>query len=166
MIAIEICHNIIEAAGDIVLVRYDKTVGAKLIEIAARPKPNMQNLLVRAYAQGLCEFSLTTLFPLTYEQAEQLIREEENNFRTYGIAYGWLLQQNEAIILENVINEFKQLATLYLGSVGIPVPPEPLLTLLLQISFKAAIGLIENDYMPEVMATIEMVKKNMVKEVK
>lgn len=165
-VAVEICHNIVEAAGDIVLVRYDRSAGKKLVEIAARPKPNMQNLMARAYTQGLFEFSQTTAAPLTYEEAEQLIRNEENNFRTSCIAYGWLLQQDESLILENVINEFKQLAVVYLNAVGLPIPDETTLTALLQASFNLAIGLIENDYMPEIMATIAMVKRNMVKEVK
>ncbi|MBP6059409.1 MAG: hypothetical protein KA522_01400 [Candidatus Saccharicenans sp.] len=43
-----------------------------------------------------------------------------------------------------------------------PVP----LTALLQASFEAAIGLVENDYLPEIMATVDMLKKGMVKEVK
>jgi len=37
---------------------------------------------------------------------------------------------------------------------------------LLQASFQAAIGLIETDYMTEIMATVDMLKKAMVKEVK
>lgn len=165
-IAIEICHNIIEAAGDIVLVRYDKTVGAKLMEIAARPKPTMQNLMVRAYAQDLFHFSETTSAPLTYLAAESFIRAAEEEFRKSCIAYGWLLQQDEAIILENIIAQFKQLAQAYFTALGLPIPDDDLLTALLQVSFQVAIGLIENDYMPEIMATIEFVKKNMVKEIK
>jgi len=43
--------------------------------------------------------------------------------------------------------------------------PAPL-TSLLQTSFQAAIGPIENDYLPEIMATVDMLKKGMVKEVK
>jgi len=43
-----------------------------------------------------------------------------------------------------------------------PVP----LIVLLQASFEAAIGLIENDYLPEIMATVDRLKKGMVKEIK
>lgn len=165
-VALEVCHNIIEAAGDIILVRYDRTLGAKIVQIAARPKTNMQNLMARAYARDLADFSQTTTAPLTLAEAEQFIRATENEFRTSCIAYGWLLQQDEAIILENVIAQFKQLATAYFTALGLPVPDDALLTALLQASFQAAIGLIENDYLPEIMATIEMLKKGMVKEVK
>ncbi|MGQ9801329.1 MAG: hypothetical protein ACUVRL_06675 [Candidatus Saccharicenans sp.] len=165
-VALEICHNIIEAAGDIVLVRYDRSLGAKIMQIAIRPKPNMQNLMVRAYAQGLTDFSQGTAAPLTHAEAEQLIRNEENNFRTSCIAYGYLLQQDEATILDNVISEFKNLASVYLTAYGLPVPDDITLTALLQGSLQAAIVLIENDYLPEIMATINMVKKGMVKEVK
>lgn len=165
-VALEVCHNIIEAAGDIVLVRYDRSLGAKIIQIAARPKTNMQNLMVRAYAQGLADFSQTTAAPLTLAEAEQFIRATENDFRTSCISYGWLLQQDEATILENVMAQFKQLAAAYFTALGLPVPDDALLTALLQGAFQAAIGLIENDYMPEVMATIDMLKKGMIKEVK
>lgn len=165
-VALEVCHNIIEAAGDIVLVRYDHSLGAKIMQIAARPKTNMQNLMVRAYAKGLSDFSQTTAAPLTPAEAEQFIRATENEFRTSCIAYGWLLQQDEATILENVMAQFKQLATAYFTALGLPVPDDTLLAALLQGAFQAAIGLIENDYMPEIMATIEMLKKGMVKEVK
>lgn len=164
-IALEICHNIIEATGDIVLVRYDASVGAKLLEIASRPKPHMQNLVVRAYAQGLSDASASFGFYLTPVEAEQLIRSEEGNFRTSCIAYGFLLQQDESIIMANVIEQFKQLAYVYLGLYGIPVPSDPELEALLQVSFTVAISLIQNDYMDEILATIDMVKRNMVKEV-
>lgn len=47
---------------------------------------------------------------------------------------------------------------------GIPVPPDPLLEALLGASFSGAMAIIEGDYMDEIMATIAMVKRNMVKE--
>jgi hypothetical protein len=165
-IGLEICHNIIEAAGDIVLARHDGSVGAKLMEIALRPKPHMQNLMVRAYAQGLADASGSLGYPITIVQAEQLIRSEEEGFRTSCIAYGYLLQQDESIILDNVMAQFKQLAQVYLALNGLPVPDDATLTSLLQVSFQVADGLIKDDYMKEIQATITMVKRNMVKEAK
>lgn len=164
-VALEVCHNIIEAAGDIVLVRHDRSLGLKLMQIVARPKTNMQNLMVRAYANDLAEFSRLTPFPLSLAEAEQFIRVVENEFRTSCIAYGWLLQQDEAVILENVILQFKQLAVAYFTALGLPIPDDTLLTALLQASFQVALELIQNDYMPEIMATLEMLRKGMVKEV-
>ena len=163
-IGVEICHNIIEAAGDIVLARHDASVGAKLMEIALRPKPHMQNLMVWAYAQGLSDDSGALGYPITLAQAEQLIRSEETNFRTTCIGYGYLLQQDESIILANVIEQFKELAVVYLAASGLPVPDEATLTALLQVSFQVALPLIQDDYMNEILATIDMVKRNMVKE--
>lgn len=162
----QVCHNIIEAAGDIVLARYDPSVGAKLVDIVLRPKPHMQNLMAKAYAQDLSDASAPLGFPLTTAQAEQLIRTEEENFRTSCIAYGYLLQQDESVIMANVIAQFKQLASAFLSLYNIPVPPDPQLEMLLQVSFTVAISLIESDYIDEVLATIDMVKRNMVKEVK
>jgi hypothetical protein len=54
----------------------------------------------------------------------------------------------------------------YLQAVGFPVPDDATLNALLQASFNLSISLNKNDYMPEIMATIAMVKRNMVKEVK
>ena len=165
-VGVDICHNVIEAAGDIVLARNDTSVGAKLMEIALRPKPHMQNLMVRAYAQGLSDVSGSYGYPINLSQAEQLIRSEEEGFRTSCIAYGFLLQQDESIILANVIAQFKQLAQVFLALYGLPVPDDATLTALLQVSFQAADDLIKDDYMGEILATIAMVKRNMVKEVK
>ncbi len=162
-VAVEICHNIIEAAGDIVLARYDSSVGAKLEEIALLPKPHMQNLMVRAYAKDLSDFSALTSYPMSRVEAEQFIRAVETDFRMSCISYGYLLQQDEAVILANVIEQFKQLAQVYLLSVGLPVPDDPTLTALLQVAFQVADSLIADDYMNEIQATIHMVKKNMVK---
>jgi len=163
-IALEICHNIVEAAGDIVLARFDSSVGANLMEIASRPKPHMQNLMVTAYSQGLSDASASLGFPLSLAEAEQLIRNEEQNFRDSCVAYGFLLQQDESVILEGIIQQFKQLAQVYLVANGIPVPPDPMLEALLGASFSGAITIIEGDYMNEIMATIAMVEENMVKE--
>jgi hypothetical protein len=165
-VGVDICHNVIEAAGDIVLARRGASVGAKLMEIALRPKPHMQNLMVRAYAQGLADSSNSLGYSITLAQAEQLIRSEEEDFRTSCISYGFQLQQDEDVILANVIAEFKQLAVLYLALNGLPVPDDATLTLLLQTSFQVADSLIKDDYMKEIQATIAMVKRNMVKEVK
>jgi hypothetical protein len=165
-IGIEICHNVIEAAGDIILARNDASVGAKLMEIALRPKPHMQNLMVRAYAQGLADSSNSLGYPITLAQAEQLIRSEETNFRMSCISYGYLLQQSESVILENVIEQFKELAKSYLALYLPAVPDDAIIVGLLETSFPLAIGLIQNDYMKEIQATIAMVKRNMVKEVK
>ena len=165
-VGVDICHNVIEAAGDIVLARNDTSVGAKLMEIALRPKPHMQNLMVRAYAQGLSDVSGSRGYFITLAQAEQLIRSEETKFRISCIGYGYLLQQDESVILANVIAEFKQLAVLYLALNGLPVPDEGTLNALLNVSFQVADSLIKDDYMREIQATIAMVKRNMVKEVK
>jgi hypothetical protein len=163
-IGIEICHNVIEAAGDIVLARNDASVGAKLMEIALRPKPHMQNLMVRAYAKGLAEFSASTPFSIDIPTAEQFIRSEETSFRMSCISYGVLLQQSESVILENVIEQFTALAKSYLALYLPDVPDDAIIIGLLEISFPLAIGLIQDDYMREIRSTIAMVKRNMVKE--
>ncbi|RPJ01054.1 MAG: hypothetical protein EHM31_06725 [Candidatus Aminicenantes bacterium] len=165
-VGIEICHNVIEAVGDIVLARHDRTVGAKLIEIALRPQPHMQNLMVRAYASGLAMNSDSLGFHLSLADAESLIRNQELGFRTMCIGYGYLLQGEEAALVANVKAQFLELAKVFLALNGLDVPPDNVIMGLLDASFLVAEQLIQFDYMNEVEATIAMVKRNMVKKVK
>mgnify|MGYP002682391418 CR=1 FL=1 len=71
-VAIEICHNLVEAAGDVILKRHDPDLGGKLIAIAIRPNDSIRRLMIRAYADDLAGFSYSTPFPLTRAEAAGL----------------------------------------------------------------------------------------------
>lgn len=156
-VALEICHSIIEAAGDIILKHYDPTVGGKLTEMAVKPRTNVQNLMVRAYAEDLAGFSQTTLFPLTSSQAKQLIIEAETEFRTAAIGYGFLLSGDDETLTANIIEQFKGLAGAFLAAYGLPVPDDATLTVLIQAGLGVSLQLCQGDYMAEVLATVDYV---------
>lgn len=157
--ALEICHDIVEAAGDVILKRYDPTVGRKLTAMALRPRANIQNLMVRAYARDLAGFSRTTPFPLTISQAAQVIAGVETEFRTMTIGYGCLLSGDDETLIDNIIDQYKGLAGAFLNVYGLPVPDDATLTALISGGLEVALQLCQGDYMTEVLATVEEVRK-------
>jgi len=157
-VAIEICHNIVEAAGDVILNRYDPMVGQKLVAIAKDPKPDVRDLMVKAYAHDLAEFSKLTPYPLRREEAKQLIIEAENKFRMGIIGYGYLLQGDEGTLIANIVEQFKGLAGAFLTAYGLPVPDDETLTPLIQNALALGIQICQGDYMTEVLATADFVQ--------
>ncbi len=156
-VALEICHNLVEAAGDVILKRYDPSLGSTLVELAERPRANVQNLMVRAYALDLAEFSKSTPFPIDLEQARGLIIQAESEFRLGAIGYGYLLQGDEETLVANIIDQFKGLAAAFLAIYGLPVPDDATLTALISGGLGISLQLCEADYMTEVHATAEAV---------
>ncbi len=91
-VAIEICHNLVEAAGDVILKGYDPELGGKLVALVSRPNANVQKLMIDAYAAELSLFSASTPYPLSSDEAAGLIAQAENEFRMGAIGYGYLLR--------------------------------------------------------------------------
>ena len=157
-VALEICHDIVEAGGDVILKNYDPTIGAKLMAIGSKPKPEIRDLLVKAYAHDLSEFSKTTPAPMSNKDAKEFILDAENNFRMGIIGYGYLLEGDEATLIANIVDQFKNLAGVFLTAYGIPVPDDPTLTALITNALGLGIALCQGDYMTEVLATADFVR--------
>jgi hypothetical protein len=161
--ALEICHDIVEAAGDIILKHADTSVGRRLVELARMPRPEAAELLVRAYADDLADFSQTTTAPMNRKKAERFIRAAEADFRSNVIAYGRLLEGDDETLIANIIEMYKSLAASFLGSYGIPVPDDATLEALISAALETSLQICQGDYMTEVMATAEMVKREIKK---
>ena len=161
--ALEICHDIVEAAGDIILKHADPSLGRKLIELARLPRPEAAALLVRAYADDLAAFSKSTPAPLNKKKAEAFIRAAEAEYRSGVIAYGQLLEGDDATLIANIVEMYKSLAASFLGSYGIPVPDDATLGALISGALDLSLQICQGDYMTEVLATAEMVKREIKK---
>jgi hypothetical protein len=161
--ALEICHDIVEAAGDIILKHADSTVGRKLVELARMPRPEAADLLVRTYADDLAAFSRSTPAPMDKRKAEKFIRAAEAEFRSGVIAYGHLLEGDDTTLIANIVEMYKSLAASFLGSYGIPVPDDATLGALISGALDLSLQICEGDYMNEVLATAEMVKREIKK---
>jgi len=156
-VAIEICHNLVEAAGDVIIKRNDPDLGKKLASVASRPKVNFQKLMAAAYGDELSLFSLTTPFPMTPDEAAGFIAQAESDYRTGIIGYGYLLQGDEATLVENIVNGYVALAGAFLAAYGLPSPPQEMLVQLVSGGIALAIDICSADYMTEVNATVDYV---------
>jgi hypothetical protein len=144
----DICHNIIELAGDIVLKRHAPLIGAKVTAAAALRAPEFQDLLVQA--MGSCK-------------PEPYIRGWEQGFRDMMIMYGFGLQQSEEEAIAAFAGQLADISTGYLVSLGLPNPGYDAVYALALGGMYVALDLIQYDYMREVHATIKMVRWQMLR---
>ena len=157
-IKIELCHNIVEAAGDVVLKRSYPQLGKNLVAAGSRSDKRFKNLFLKAYLPGLAALMGDE------DAARTLLLNGESAFRTGQVVlYGMLLQQDETTVLDGITAQFNALVGAYLGSKGIPEPGSgwPDLTPVIQAALGGAIALIENDYMLEVDATLNYLRAEM-----
>jgi hypothetical protein len=157
-IKLELCHNIVEAAGDIVLKRYYPQLGKNLVAAGSKSDKRFKNLFLKAYLPGLAALIGNE------DAARTLLLNGESAFRTGQVVmYGMLLQQDETTVLDGITAQFNALVGDYLGSKGIPEPETgwPDLTPVIQAALDGAITLIKSDYMLEVDATVNYVRAQM-----
>lgn len=152
-IKVDLCHNIVEAAGDIILKRSYPQLGRNLVAAGSRLDARFKKLFLKAYLPGL------TAVMGAENAAQNLILLGEAAFRQYQVvAYGQILQQDEAIVIDQIAAQFNLLVGGYLLSKGITLPEGTDLTLVIVAALQGAIALCENDYMIEVNATVAYVK--------
>jgi len=153
----EICHNLVEAAGDVIMKHYDPDLGRKLIEIVSRPKPTVQALMIKAYAGDLAAASAGLGYPISVKDASGLIAQAETEFRQGAVGYGYLLLGDDATLIANVVDQFRSLAGAFLALYGLPTPPDELLNALIYGGIQTALQICASDYMTEVNATVDFV---------
>lgn len=158
-VRIELCHNIVEAAGDIVLKRHYPQIGRNLIAAGSRSDKRFKALFLKAY---LPDFMAA--FSLDEATARTVLLAGEAAFRTYQvIMYGNLLLADEATVIAGIAIQFNELVGGYLVSRGVITDPSTLpdLTPVILGALTGAIALMENDYMTEVDATVGAVRAQM-----
>ena len=94
-IAVEIFHEIVENAVDILVKRTDPLIGYRLSSAALLRSPWFSQLLVRAYAKCFASFA-----GITELEAAQFIQATENDFREAISSYGQILSQDEATVIQ------------------------------------------------------------------
>jgi hypothetical protein len=154
-VGIMICHNLAEAAGDIVLKRNDPEIGQKVVSIVRRPNPTVLGLMIKAYASGLASGAGISL-----DAAKAFITQAESEFRMGAIGYGYLLQGDEQTLRETVTAAFVSIGTAfltYLNSQGysIPIPDPATMTSIVSDGMTVALDLLSADYMTAVNATVD-----------
>lgn len=153
-IAIEIFHEIVENAVDILVKRTDPLIGDRLSSAAQQRSPKFPQLLVRAYAKRFASFAGTTEL-----EAAQFIQAAESDFREAILSYGQILSQDEQTAIELISEQTASLAQGFLAlyDITLPLTQEEMVGII--ISYMGlAIAFCQDDYLEEIEATIPYVR--------
>jgi len=153
-IAIEIFHEIVENAVDILVKRIDSYVGERLSSAAEQRSPRFPRLLVRAYAKRFASFA-----QITELEAAQFIQAAESDFRDAIDSYGQILSLDERDAIQLISQQTASLAQGFLALYGIDlsIPPEQVVAMVASYML-SAIQLCQDDYLDEIEATIPYVR--------
>jgi len=159
---LELCHEMVEAAGDIFIAQVNPNLGKRIVKAALRPAKDLQNLLVRAYLDDFVAYASSISMPLTNDEAKALILANERGFRQSMIAYGALLQEDEATIIQGMVSLYSGMVAQYLAALGIILPPGTDVSPLIEAAIGVALQLCQGDYMSEVFATKNFVANQLI----
>ncbi len=146
-VAMEFAHNLMEAAGDVIIKRVDNEIGNRIIYSSLLRSPMLISLLARSIGEGY----------------RDLITSVEREFRKTMIIYGAaFIPDDENEIIELLSAQMAELAKAFLAAQTPPIvlPPglEAQLDLLISEFMIQSILLIQGDYMLEVEDTINHIK--------
>jgi hypothetical protein len=153
---LEVCHNFIEPAVDILMKRVDPVIGKKIMAAALLRTNAFPDMLVEVYAEGLSGET-----GMNFNDAAQAIRAAEKDFRKTTILYGMALSQSEETAVRLLAEQLASVAAAYLRMLGYPIPVDADLTPLAVVGIQQGIELCKNDFKAEIAATVKLVKKNL-----
>jgi hypothetical protein len=148
--AIEICHNLIETAGDILLKDYDFLIGAKVMSAALLRSADFPGLLVKAYA-----LDFSHAYGLSLPAASLIITTAEKSFKDMMVQYGGALLQSKDVAVQALAGQMADLASAFLGG-QVQLPPKDEVVALLAAGTIQAIDICKtnNCFIKEVNAVI------------
>ncbi len=149
---LEICHNIVEAAGDIVVMGLDPDIGGKIQTAAVSRIPEFPIMLARAYARGLAD-----LTGEDYSWAQKLIRNLEAEFRMMMVGYGTALSQDQDTAIYLLAQDMARLAEAYLGELPPGIGQAEITAFIQQAMIACLTSGLLADYQAQVDATIAFV---------
>lgn len=152
-VGMEIAHQLVEDAVDILMKRVDSKIGEKMIAAALSPHPNMPLLVVNAYAGDLASYA-----GISEREAAKFIVSSDRQFRNVSILYGQALTLDEDAAAQALAEQLADLAQAFFAAYGITWPPEVDPIPLLQLGIGQAMLLCENDFEDEVAATIDHIE--------
>lgn len=153
-VGMEVAHQLVENAVDILMKRLDSKIGEKIIAAALPPNPNMPLLVVKAYAGELARYA-----GISEREAASFIASSDRQFRNILILYGQALMLDEGAAVQAIAEQLVDLAQAFLVAYGISLPPGTDLAPLLKAGITQAMRLCENDFALEVEATINDIEE-------
>ncbi len=149
--ALELYHNFVETAVDVLVKRICPDVGQTMTSSALFRSDAFPALLARAYA---ADFAPWFGGP---GEAAAAIAGTEGMFRQQMAVYGQVLDQDETTAVNLLSGQMASLAVAFLGAYGVTLPPGVDAAALAEAYIYAAMGLCQDDYQAEVEATIDFV---------
>jgi hypothetical protein len=154
--ALELYHNFVETAVDVLITRIDPAIGRKITSAALLRSPLFPDALADAY-----KLEFASCFG-GVESAAAAMKAVEKEFRQSLTLYGQALCQDEATAVQLLAGQTADLAEGFLG-VPLPMPKEEATALVVQL-VQGAMQLCESDFAAELEATIADVGKRMSEE--
>jgi hypothetical protein len=142
---LELCHNLVESAGDIILLRADPLIGQKIIAACILRNNDFPELVAKTMGTGWKDPVFTA----------------EKEFRKTMILYGAALMQGEEAAIKGFSEQLAQIGVELITMFGGPTIPIEQAVGLAEVGIRQALLLCQNDYMTEVNATVKLVKKNL-----
>ena len=153
-VGMEVAHQLVENAVDILMKRLDSKIGEKIIAAALPPNPNMPLLVVKAYAGDLASYA-----GISEREAASFIASSDRQFRNILILYGQALMLDEAAAVPALAEQLADLAKAFLVAYGIILPEGTELVPFVQLGITQAMLLCEDDFAGEVAATINDIEQ-------
>ena len=152
-LALELYHNFVETAVDVLIKRIDPAIGRKMTSAALLRTPLFPVVMARAY-----KYQFAPCFGSAAIAAEAMAAAEKE-FRKSIILYGQSLCQDEGTAVQLLSEQTADLAAGFLGA-PLPISKEEATALVVQL-VQGAMQLCENDFAAELEATVVQVGNRM-----
>lgn len=152
-LALELYHNFVETAVDVLIKRIDPVIGQKISSAALLRTPLFPTVFGRTY-----RFLFASCFGSAANAAEAMAAAEKE-FRKSMILYGQALRQDEGTAVQLLSEQTADLAEGFLGA-PLPLSREEVVALVVQL-VQGAMQLCENDFAAELEATVAQVENRM-----
>jgi hypothetical protein len=157
MITVEICHPMIENSVELLMAQVHPELGRKVVLAVRNRSDAFPRLLARAYAPMFAQY-----FSNSEQQAIEALVTAETTFRQITLMQGNTLQQDLAVALDQMAELNALLAEGFLAQYGVVLPEGFDVKGLVYDLIAAGMMLCQNDFQDEVLATVRMVKVNMI----
>ncbi len=152
-VTLEIAHNMVENAIELLMAQVEPGLGQKMVAVAAQRDPAFPALLAKAYAGPFAAY-----FGGSQEMAAGALVEAEAMFQQLTIAQGTALQQDLATALDQLAELNVQMAQAFLMQYGVQLPAGAEIKPLIVSFISAGMVMCEDDFADEILGTVEMVR--------
>jgi hypothetical protein len=147
-VALEVCHNLIESAIDLMIKRLEPNLPAKLISAATHADKNFLDLMYQAYGPGLA-----LGFGLDEAAVKTIIAQNDMVFRYSITSLGTALKKKAP---QDIAAVAEQLAAAAQAAFGLTVDPADVVPLL-----ELAMNICKDSFLAEINATIQYVAQEL-----